>query len=194
MDEIVLAAMLKWPGVPDCFGWLGLDHRGQWFMRDEKAQREGNFQTACDSGEQTFAKGSKLCHEGLIAFIGRNYKCHTDGRWYFQNGPQRVFVELATTPWVWRIGPLKDIRSHTGELVKTVFAILVDDAGRVYLNTELGLGLVHSQDMFLAAERVSTGEWRPENVKADDLPTVYSFMLSPEGANKSKKRQGEDPA
>ncbi|MCD6666313.1 MAG: DUF2946 family protein, partial [Hydrogenophaga sp.] len=28
MDEIVKAAMAKWPQVPACYGWLGLDARG----------------------------------------------------------------------------------------------------------------------------------------------------------------------
>ncbi len=28
MDDIVKAAIAKWPNVPNCFGWLGLDARG----------------------------------------------------------------------------------------------------------------------------------------------------------------------
>lgn len=28
MDDIVKQAMVKWPNVPDCYGWLGLDARG----------------------------------------------------------------------------------------------------------------------------------------------------------------------
>ena len=39
MDEIVKKAMAKWPNVPACSGWLGLDARGQWYMRD--AARKG---------------------------------------------------------------------------------------------------------------------------------------------------------
>ena len=38
MDDIVKQAMAKWPNVPDCYGWLGLDARGAWRMRDERAQ------------------------------------------------------------------------------------------------------------------------------------------------------------
>ena len=38
MDEIVRAALKKWPNVPDCYGWLALDARGDWYMRDERIQ------------------------------------------------------------------------------------------------------------------------------------------------------------
>ena len=30
MDDIVKQAMAKWPNVPHCYGWLGLDARGNW--------------------------------------------------------------------------------------------------------------------------------------------------------------------
>ena len=36
MDDMVLAALKKWPNVPACRGWLGLDARGQWWMRDDR--------------------------------------------------------------------------------------------------------------------------------------------------------------
>ena len=67
MDDIVRQAMAKWPHVPDCFGWLGLDARGNWYMRDDQAQALGPF-----AGGTRFAKGSVLTHEKLIAFIERN--------------------------------------------------------------------------------------------------------------------------
>jgi len=37
MDEIVKQALAKWPNVPHCTGWLLLDRRGQWRMRDDAA-------------------------------------------------------------------------------------------------------------------------------------------------------------
>ena len=43
MDEIVKAALKKWPNVPDCYGWLALDARGDWYMRDERTQAAGPF-------------------------------------------------------------------------------------------------------------------------------------------------------
>ena len=41
MDDIVKQAMAKWPNVPACSGWLGLDARGQWYLRDAAAQALG---------------------------------------------------------------------------------------------------------------------------------------------------------
>ena len=38
MDEIVKAALKKWPNVPHCYGWLALDARGDWYMRDDRIQ------------------------------------------------------------------------------------------------------------------------------------------------------------
>ena len=98
MDDIVRQAMAKWPNVPDCYGWLGLDTRGNWYMRDDRAQSLGPF-----AGGVAGAKGSLLQHDKLIAFINRNYLADEQGRWFFQNGPQRVYVELAATPWIWRV-------------------------------------------------------------------------------------------
>jgi hypothetical protein len=46
MDDIVRQAIAKWPNVPDCYGWLGLDARGNWYMRDDRAQAAGPF-AAC---------------------------------------------------------------------------------------------------------------------------------------------------
>ena len=49
------------------------------------------------------AKGSLLEHDKLIDFIQRNYEHDERGQWFFQNGPQRVYVELEAAPWVWRV-------------------------------------------------------------------------------------------
>ena len=38
MDDIVKQALAKWPNVPHCYGWLGLDARGNWYMRDDRTQ------------------------------------------------------------------------------------------------------------------------------------------------------------
>ena len=76
MDDIVKQAMAKWPNVPACSGWLGLDARGQWWLRDDQAQACGAF----TSGKPG-AKGNALRHEKLAEFIGRNYLAESDGRW-----------------------------------------------------------------------------------------------------------------
>jgi len=173
MDEIVQQAMVKWPNVPDCFGWLGLDGRGQWCLRDDAAQAAGTFSSGVPG-----AKGSVLHHEKLLGFIARNYGADTVGRWYFQNGPQRVYVELQHTPWVWRVDELGAVTSHTG-IPATVHASYLDENGLFYLQTPLGLGLVHTADMNRAVMQVERGVWIPEKVDADSLPQRFGFVRSP---------------
>lgn len=169
MDDIVKQALAKWPNVPDCYGWLGLDARGRWFMRDDAAQAAGDFPQS---------RGSWLRHEKLIDFIGRNYESDDEGRWFFQNGPQRVYVELECTPWVWQVLPDYRLQSHTG-LQSSAGECLLDEEGRLYIASPQGLGLVHSQDMVLAAEAVEQGVWVPRDVMSADLPVQYGFVRSP---------------
>lgn len=169
MDDIVRQAIAKWPNVPHCYGWLGLDERGNWYMRDDRVQAAGPFPQA---------KGSLLRHEKLVAFIHRNYERDDQGQWFFQNGPQRVYVELQATPWIWRVNPDGSVSSHTGAPAQ-VRACLVDASGRLYLETDLGLGLVHTQDIVQASEFVESGRWQPQEVDAADLPRRYGFVRSP---------------
>lgn len=169
MDDIVKQALAKWPNVPDCYGWLGLDARGRWFMRDDAAQAAGDFPQS---------RGSWLRHEKLIDFIGRNYESDDEGRWFFQNGPQRVYVELECTPWVWQVLPDYRLQSHTG-LQTSAGECLLDEEGRLYIASPQGLGLVHSQDMVLAAEAVEQGVWVPRGVVSANLPAQYGFVRSP---------------
>ena len=177
MDDLVVQAMAKWPNVPDCYGWLGLDARGDWYMRDDQTQAAGPFASS---------KGSKLQHQKLIEFIGRNYEVDKDGCWYFQNGPQRVCVELTHTPWVWRIQPNGTVQSHTGKEV-VVQQALTDEQGLVYLQTNLGLGLVHTQDVALAATEIEQGHWPLMEIAQAELPSRYGFIQSPQREISTKK-------
>lgn len=170
MDDIVRQALAKWPHVPHCYGWLGLDARGDWYMRDDRVQAQGSFAQA---------KGSRLQHDKLIDFIGRNYEADARGCWYFQNGPQRVYVELQVAPWVWRLAPDGGVHAHTGPALQ-VKASCLDELGRLYLHTDRGLGLVHTLDMVWAAQAVESGRWRPETLQAAELPQRYGFVLSPQ--------------
>ena len=122
MDEQVLRSLIKWPNVPDCFGWLSLDRRGQWRMVDEFAQRNQ-------------LPGQIIQHTALNEFISRNYASDMSGRFFFQNGPQRVFISLAITPWIVRMIP--------GEQGPTLItqcqtrlkpsAALSDERGNIYI-------------------------------------------------------------
>ncbi|MEI6761195.1 MAG: DUF2946 family protein [Betaproteobacteria bacterium] len=174
MDDIVRQALAKWPHVPDCYGWLGLDARGQWYMRDDRAQALGPF-----AGGNAQSKGSPLRHEKLVDFIGRNYQADRLGQWYFQNGPQRVYVELEATPLVWRVEPDGSVHDHTGRPAR-VQRCLLDELGRLYLETDTGFGLVHTMDMGQAADAVEAGLWVPQEVLAAELPTRHGYQTSPQ--------------
>ena len=174
MDDIVRQALVKWPNVPHAHGWLALDRRGDWYLRDDAAQAAGPFPAV---------KGSRIDHEKLREFIGRNYFADPRGCWCFQNGPQRVFVELEAAPWVWRLGPVgaadvPAVTSHTGAAAHVESAWL-DEEGRLFLATDLGLGLVHSLDQERAANAVEAGVWRPLPVAFEALPARFGFVRRP---------------
>ncbi|WP_373889631.1 DUF2946 family protein [Massilia sp. MB5] len=102
MDEIVRQAMAKWPNVPHCYGWLALDARGHWRMRDERTQHLN-------------LAGDKLSNPALVGFIVRNYLRDERGCWYFQNGPQRVYLNLEATPFIAHTDPTQGFVLHTGD-------------------------------------------------------------------------------
>jgi hypothetical protein len=172
MDDIVKQALKKWPNVPHCYGWLALDARGDWYMRDDRTQAAGDFPAV---------KGSRILHEKLREFIERNYLHDDAGSWFFQNGPQRVYVELEAAPWVWRLQESVegvDLISHTG-LSATLDSVWLDEHGRLFIGTELGLGIVHTQDMETASHAVESGAWSPVDTRFDDLPQRFGYRLSP---------------
>ncbi|MDB5964500.1 MAG: hypothetical protein JWQ72_1000 [Polaromonas sp.] len=185
MDDIVRQALAKWPNVPDCYGWLGLDARGNWYMRDDRAQAAGPFGGApgMEPARRTAARGSLLRHDKLIDFIQRNYESDAQGQWFFQNGPQRVYVELEATPFVWRVADDFSVAAHTGAPAR-VQRCLLDEAGRVYLEADLGFGLVHTQDMMHAADAIEQGLWVPQDVDAAALPARYGYVTSPQALQK----------
>jgi len=174
MDEIVKQAMAKWPNVPDCYGWLGLDARGNWYMRDDRAQHCGSFASG-----QPGAKGSMLQHVKLIDFIERNYASDATGHWFFQNGPQRVFVELEATPRVWRVDAHGAISTHAG-LQANFECCMMDEYGWPYLQTSAGFGLVHTQDVAALSAAIERKGWAVEDVVRADLPTRFAYCLSPQ--------------
>ena len=169
MDDIVRQAIAKWPNVPHCYGWLALDARGNWYMRDDRVQAAGPFPQS---------KGSLLKHDKLIDFIQRNYECDADGQWFFQNGPQRVYVELEVAPYIWRLGPGHAITAHTGKPAVPRAAWL-DEQGRLYLDTDIGFGLVHTLDVGQASDAIEEGLWNPQEVVGQALPDRFGYVCSP---------------
>lgn len=190
MDDIVRKAIAKWPNVPDCYGWLGLDARGNWFMRDDRVQALGPFPSLAKPG-MPGARGSRLQHEKLIDFIHRNYDCDAGGQWFFQNGPQRVYVELEATPFIWRVQAdgvgAYNIAAHTGQTAQ-LQRCLLDEQGRLYLATTLGFGLVHTQDVAVCADAIEQGLWTPETTASDHLPELFGYTQSPQTACLAKAK------
>jgi len=142
--------MAKWPGVPDVYGWLSLDRRGNWLIQNE---RIGNL--------------------ALREFISRNYQPDVRGCWYFQNGPQRVFVQLAYTPLVIHFEG-DALFDHCGRPFAAEQAFL-DEEGSVLMSGNSGVGLLDDRDLARYAER------------ARDLPSLarasvqrrFGFMENP---------------
>src|SRR6185437_14810662 len=134
MDDIVKQALAKWPNVPHCYGWLALDARGAWRMRDERAQKLG-------------LPGDKINHPALLGFIVRNYGCDEQRRWYFQNGPQRVYVNLDATPYIARTDPQHGFVLQTGEPISSVDAAWIGTYGNLILKQVEKLAQVDDRDM-----------------------------------------------
>jgi hypothetical protein len=180
MDDIVKAALKKWPNVPACYGWLALDARGEWYMRDDRVQAAGPFPAV---------KGSRIQHDKLLEFIHRNYTHDEAGAWFFQNGPQRVYVELEAAPYVWRVASQDfALTSHSG-LSALPQSAWLDDAGRLFLGTDIGFGLVHTQDMHEAARAVEAGLWIPEPLAYAEMPRRFGFVPSPQHARAAAEQQ-----
>ena len=137
MDEIVLRGMAKWPNVPAVYGWLSLDRRGHWLL-----------------------KGERVANPGIAAFFGRNYSRDEQGRWFIQNGPQRVYVALDYTPHIYRVtsapGAALVLNSHSGMCVRAIHATFIDDSGQLLLDTDLGIGLLHDADLETLIPRFSS--------------------------------------
>jgi hypothetical protein len=187
MDDIVKAALAKWPNVPHCTGWLLLDRRGQWRMRDEGAQTRGEL-------------GTLVRHAALIGFINRNYERDARGQWFFQNGPQRVYVELAYTPWVVRLiesasGGELDLSAHTGEAFEPA-SVLIDEEGAVLFvdaSKPARVALLHDHDLGLFADaavlvgdgHTGTLRWHDGRelpiapVHKADVQARFAFVASP---------------
>jgi len=91
-------------------------------MRDEFAQ-------------QNKLPGQVITHRALNEFISRNYVCDSLGRYFFQNGPQRVFITLDATPWIARITPSEnglELLTQCNNPIETSGA-LSDENGNIYI-------------------------------------------------------------
>jgi hypothetical protein len=138
MDNSVIRAMARWPEVPAVYGWLSLDRRGRWCLQ-----------------------GDPVTHRGAIAFINRNYAGTDQGQWYFQNGPQRVFVDLDYAPWVYALDGHGNLADHTGRSVNELTGVRVDEDGNLLLVTERGIGLLSDRDLEPVSDRLRRADGGP---------------------------------
>jgi len=202
MDDQVLRSLVKWPNVPDCYGWLALDRRGQWRMRDEFTQ-------------QHHLPGQVIVHQALNEFISRNYARDSHGRYFFQNGPQRVFITLDATPWIARIIPsnqgtqiltqcqnslepraaLSDENGNiyiVGKVTQTIYKD--SDRGKFSIQEGESIALLHDHDLDLFSELASLREeacsfggswnWHGQQLPLDpihssELATRFDYIAKP---------------
>jgi hypothetical protein len=150
MDEIVLRSLAKWPNVPDVYGWLSLDRRGNWLI-----------------------KGERIGNSALKDFISRNYQADERGCWYFQNGPQRVFVLLAYTPLVVHFDG-DTLRDHCGRAFSRKEEFL-DEEGSVLISGEPGVALLDDRDL----ERYAGHPERLARVAKAEVPKRFGFVVEP---------------
>ncbi len=160
MDEIVLRAQAKWPGVPDVYGWLSLDRRGRWLLRNPAR-----------------ASYEPIGNEALRQFIARNYSCDARGCWFFQNGPQRVFARLAYTPLVVRAHG----ETYLDQCGRTFVAsgALLDEEGSVLLHADSSIALLDDRDLAAYAETQGDSLARLARVESRDIPERFGFVPDP---------------
>lgn len=160
MDPNVLRAMARWPDVPAVYGWLALDRRGNWLLKDPGG---GGF--------------GRIGNAQLRDFIARNYAPDDGGRWFFQNGPQRVYAALAYAPLVLRIES-DALVDHCGREARAR-ATFVDEEGSVLMHVERGLGLLDDRDLALFAARLGA-DWRAlPSVASRDVAARFGFVSAP---------------
>lgn len=124
-------ALEKWPDVPAVYGWLSLDRRGRWRIRGDLITRPQTVET-----------------------IGANYACDEQGRWFFQNGPQRGYMALEWMPWILRWDGNRAWVTHTGQKVMQADAAYLDDEGSLLLLTEHGPAGIDSSDLDTALSQI----------------------------------------
>lgn len=144
-ESWVERALDKWPNVPALYGWLSLDRRGRWRIRGETISRPQ-----------------------IVETIGANYAADARGCWFFQNGPQRGYMNLEWMPFVLRRGEGDLLVTHNGRPVEQLRSAYLDEEGSLLIATEHGAGGVDSNDL----------DWVLAHLHADDGPDVEDCLLA----------------
>ncbi|WGQ34834.1 DUF2946 family protein [Alcaligenes faecalis] len=148
MDTAVIEAMKKWPNVPAVSGYLSLDQSGHW-----RHHRAG------DANRYPEQPGERITHPGLLAFFNRNYQSDEQGRWFIQNGPQRVYVRLDAAPLIVSLAQdLLHLQDHTGRQVDTIQAWYLSAQGTLYLRTPAGPALLSGRDLAALLDQLRSAD------------------------------------
>ncbi len=148
MDQSVLDAVKRWPDVPVVYGWLSLTARGEW-----KLHPLGDAQLG--------GAGQGITNTQILGFIGRNYASQEDGAWFFQNGPQRVYVRLDAAPLILHVDPsARAITTHNRITVQKISDWYCDETGQLFAHTDVGPGRVDDRDLHLIADILRSADGR----------------------------------
>jgi hypothetical protein len=155
---LTLGSDNKWPNVPDVYNWLELDNRGNWCIKNEK-----------------------ISHKGLIKFINDHYSSDDKGRFFFQNGPQRVFVKLHSTPFILSIALNDDViyfKTQTNQVIQQIEQFWLDNNGRLLLSWGQYLGLLSDRDLLMMSDYIvpvnANGQQEFDQISGLDIPSSFS--------------------
>jgi hypothetical protein len=203
LDPTIISAIAKWPGVPFCYGWLFLDRRGSFRIRNEYSQKH-------------HLPGEIIKHKGLCDTIRKNICIDSHKQFFFQNGPQRVYLSLAYCPYVVRLIPdqknLWVLQNHLSEEISPTRCFL-DEKGNILLEfvarvmqcsdtppllfqeTQIRtIALLHDHDLNIFSELsqmniancglIGTFNWRNvdipiEPIVRSDVPKEFNYLEVP---------------
>jgi hypothetical protein len=152
MEDWVYRALKRWPNVPALYGWLRLDRRGRWLI-----------------------KGEVISRPQIIDTINRNYAADDQGRWYFQNGPQRGYMQLEYAPLVLRASG-DVLTTHTDLRVERVSEVFMDETGALLMSTEHGPAALIDDELEWALQRMTARD------RAIDDAQLIAALALPSGA------------
>jgi hypothetical protein len=164
MEEWVLRAIKRWPNVPALYGWLRLDRRGRWLI-----------------------KGETISRPQIIDTINRNYAADEQGRWFFQNGPQRGYVQLEYAPLILRASGDDVLTTHTDLRVELVSEAFMDESGAMLLQTEHGAGVLIDDELEWALQRMTVQGSLIDEVQIADVLAMSSGTMTPIAFNLGKR-------
>jgi hypothetical protein len=132
--------------------------------------------------------GEGITNPQILGFMGRNYASEPDGKWFFQNGPQRVYVRLDAAPYIAHLQPeTASLITHNGLIIEQVLAWFSDDTGQLYAQTNLGAARIDDRDLIALADILQTQE------KLSLLDTLEAEDCAPDTTD-TTARKPDSPA